>query len=163
MRGSKPCPIWVPGHLYIGGVGLAKGYWRDEEKTQASFLFHPHTGERLYRTGDLGRYLPDGNIKFLGRDDFQVKVRGHRIELGEIEATLLEHPQVNKAVVMAIGKRFENKQIIAYVVPTPDSAHQTEHANSARSLRLTDLYEHLRGKLPEYMIPSKSYHLRRCH
>ena len=149
------CPTWVPGHLYIGGVGLAKGYWRDEEKTQASFLLHPHTREHLYRTGDLGRYLPDGNIEFLGREDFQVKVRGHRIELGEIEATLLEHPQVSKAAAMAIGKRFENKQLIAYVVPTLDSAHQTENANSARPLHLTDLYEYLRGKLPEYMIPSR--------
>jgi pyochelin synthetase len=151
----EPCPIWVPGHLYIAGIGLAKGYWRDEEKTQASFLLHPHTGERLYRTGDLGRYLPDGNIEFLGREDFQVKVRGHRIELGEIESTLLEHPQISKAVVTAIGKRFENKQIIAYVVPTQNNAHQAEDANPARQLRLIDLYEHLRGKLPEYMIPSK--------
>jgi pyochelin synthetase len=151
----EPCPVWVPGHLYIGGIGLAKGYWHDEEKTQASFLLHPHTGERLYRTGDLGRYLPDGNIEFLGREDFQVKVRGHRIELGEIEVTLLKHPQVSKAIVTTIGKRFENKQLIAYVVPTQNSAHQAENANSAKPLRLTDLYEYLRGKLPEYMIPSR--------
>ncbi len=58
----EPCPVWVPGQLYIGGIGLALGYWRDEEKTKASFFNHPHTGERLYKTGDLGRYLPDGNI-----------------------------------------------------------------------------------------------------
>ncbi|HEY4035382.1 MAG TPA: amino acid adenylation domain-containing protein, partial [Ktedonobacteraceae bacterium] len=121
-----PCPVWVPGHLYIGGIGLAKGYWRDEEKTQTSFLLHPRTGERLYRTGDVGRYLPDGNIEFLGREDFQVKVGGHRIELGEIEATLLEHPQVSKAVATVIGKRFENKQLVAYVVPAQNSSHQMD-------------------------------------
>jgi acyl-coenzyme A synthetase/AMP-(fatty) acid ligase/acyl carrier protein len=151
----KPCPVWVPGQLYIGGIGLAKGYWRDEEKTQVSFIIHPHTGERLYRTGDLGRYLPDGNIEFLGREDFQVKVRGHRIELGEIEAMLLNHPQVSKAVVTAIGKRFESKHLIAYVVLTQNYAHQAEDADSAKPLQLTELYEHLRSKLPEYMIPSR--------
>ena len=64
-----PCPVWVPGELYIGGIGLAKGYWRDPEKTAASFITHPRTGERLYRTGDLGRYLPDGNIEFMGREE----------------------------------------------------------------------------------------------
>jgi len=122
----EPCPVWVPGHLYIGGIGLAKGYWRDEEKTQASFILHPYTGERLYRTGDVGRYLPDGNIEFLGREDLQVKVRGHRIELGEIEATLLDHPQVSKAVVTAIGKRFESKHLIAYVVPTQNGPNQVD-------------------------------------
>jgi amino acid adenylation domain-containing protein len=125
----EPCPVWVPGQLYISGIGLARGYWRDEEKTQASFLLHPQTGERLYRTGDVGRYLPDGNIEFLGREDFQVKVGGHRIELGEIEATLLEHPQVSKAIVTAIGKRFENKQLVAYVVSTQNS---TDRANDAQ-------------------------------
>ena len=88
-----PCPVWVPGQLYIGGIGVAKGYWRDEKKTNASFITHPATGERLYRTGDLGRYLPDGNIEFMGREDFQVKIQGYRIELGEIEARLQEYPR----------------------------------------------------------------------
>ncbi|HZB94544.1 MAG TPA: amino acid adenylation domain-containing protein, partial [Herpetosiphonaceae bacterium] len=78
----QPRPDWVPGELYIGGVGLAQGYWRDEEKTAARFITHPQTGERLYRTGDLGRYWPDGTIEFLGREDFQVKIQGYRIELG---------------------------------------------------------------------------------
>src|SRR6185295_19099816 len=100
----EPCPVWVIGHLYIGGVGLAKGYWRDEEKTQASFINHPEMGERLYRTGDMGRYLPDGNIEFLGREDFQVKVHGYRIELGEIEAALAEHESVKAVVVSAVGE-----------------------------------------------------------
>jgi amino acid adenylation domain-containing protein len=110
------CPVSVPGQLYIGGIGLAKGYWRDEEKTNASFIIHPHTQERLYKTGDLGRYLPDGNIEFLGREDFQVKVNGYRIELGEIEAALQKHPGIKKAVVTAVGESRENKQLVAYVV-----------------------------------------------
>src|SRR6202022_299470 len=99
----EPCPIWVPGDLYIAGMGLAKGYWRDEEQTQARIFFHPHTGVRLYRTGDLGRYQPDGTIEFLGREDFQVKVQGHRIEPGEIETTLARCPHVQEAVVIALG------------------------------------------------------------
>ncbi|AFY89105.1 non-ribosomal peptide synthetase [Chroococcidiopsis thermalis] len=112
----EPCPVWVSGQLYIGGVGLAQGYWRDEEKTAASFITHPETGDRLYRTGDLGRYLPDGNIEFLGREDFQLKVRGYRIEAGEIEAALMQHSQVRAAVVTAMRERG-NEQLVAYVVP----------------------------------------------
>jgi amino acid adenylation domain-containing protein len=126
----EPCPVWVPGQLYIGGIGLAKGYWRDEEKTRASFITHPRSGERLYRTGDLGRYLPDDNIEFLGREDFQVKIRGHRIELGEIETTLLQHPGVHTAVVAATGELRGNKRLVAYVVPeqTPLSAVSEEES-----------------------------------
>jgi amino acid adenylation domain-containing protein/FkbM family methyltransferase len=109
--------LWVPGELYIGGIGVARGYWRDEERTAASFLRHPETGERLYRTGDLGRWLPGGDIEFLGRRDFQVKVQGHRIELGEIEATLARQPGVRAAVVDAVGERMGSKTLVAYVVP----------------------------------------------
>jgi amino acid adenylation domain-containing protein len=112
----EPCPMWVPGHLYISGIGLAKGYWHDEEKTKASFFYHPRTGERLYRTGDLGRYLPDGTIEFLGREDFQVKVQGHRIELGEIEETLLLHPAVKAAVATAVTEPRGEKRLVGYVV-----------------------------------------------
>ena len=112
----EPRPVGVPGYLYIGGIGLAQGYWRDEEKTRASFLTHPRTGERLYRTGDLGRMLPDGNIEFLGRDDFQVKIQGHRIELGEIESALAQHPAVAAAVVTAWGDPRGAKQLAGYVV-----------------------------------------------
>src|SRR5262249_41614560 len=96
----EPCPTWVAGQLFIGGVGLARGYWRDEDKTRSRFIEHPRTGERLYQTGDLGRYLPDGNIELLGREDNQVKIRGFRIELGEIESVLLQHPWVHEAVVL---------------------------------------------------------------
>ncbi|MEO0966944.1 MAG: amino acid adenylation domain-containing protein, partial [Cyanobacteria bacterium J06639_18] len=112
----KSCPTWVPGHLYIGGIGLAQCYWRDPQRTAASFITHPETGERLYRTGDLGRYLPDGNIEFLGREDFQVKVQGYRIELGEIEEILKKHPNVKTGVVNAVGEK-QNKRLVAYVVP----------------------------------------------
>ena len=111
-----PSPAWVPGQLYIGGMGLAKGYWQDEQKTLNSFITHPLTQERLYKTGDLGRYLPDGNIEFLGREDFQVKINGYRIELGEIEAALMQHSLVNKAVVKAVEDSSDKKQLVAYIV-----------------------------------------------
>jgi amino acid adenylation domain-containing protein len=114
-------PVWVPGQLYIGGMGLAKGYWRDEEKTGASFVRDAKSGERLYRTGDMGRYRGDGSIEFLGREDFQVKIRGHRIELGEIESALAQHPEVQTAVVAAVGEPRGDKQLVAYVVPNPAS------------------------------------------
>ncbi|MCB0208982.1 MAG: amino acid adenylation domain-containing protein [Anaerolineae bacterium] len=112
----EPCPIWTPGELYIAGVGLGRGYWRNDEQTQARFLVHPQTGQRLYRSGDMGRYLPDGNIEILGRADFQIKVSGHRIEPGEIEAALNQHPEVTTALVTAVGEA-PNKQLVAYVVP----------------------------------------------
>lgn len=109
-------PDWVPGEMYIGGIGLARGYWNDELKTHERFITHPVTGERLYKSGDLGRWLPDGNIEILGRADFQVKIRGYRIELGEVEAAIQGHPQVKNAVVMAIGTSAKDKRLCAYVV-----------------------------------------------
>ena len=116
-RRCEPRPVWVPGELYIGGVGLAQGYWRDEEQTAASFVTHPRTGERLYRTGDLGRCCPTATIEFLGREDYQVKIQGYRIELGEIEAALTRTPGISQAVVTAVGERCEAKRLVAYVVP----------------------------------------------
>ncbi|QRO01833.1 amino acid adenylation domain-containing protein [Archangium violaceum] len=113
----EPCPDWVAGQLYIGGIGLALGYHRDTARTIERFVVHPRTGERLYATGDLGRFLPDGNIEFLGREDFQVKVQGYRIELGEIEAALDTHPAVRSAVVNAVGKPGGARRLVAYVVP----------------------------------------------
>jgi amino acid adenylation domain-containing protein len=104
----RPRPVWVPGELHIGGAGVALGYWNDPERTAASFVTDPHTGQRLYRTGDLGRYLPDGSIEFLGRQDFQVKINGHRVELGEIEAALEAHPGVARAAVTAAPLKAEN-------------------------------------------------------
>ncbi|MEW6499837.1 MAG: AMP-binding protein, partial [Cyanobacteriota bacterium] len=146
----EPCPVWVSGQLYIGGIGLAKGYWRDEEKTRASFITHPQTGERLYRTGDMGRYLPDGNIEFLGREDFQVKVQGYRIELGEIESTLLQNPVVCNAVVAAVGEKLGNKRLVAYIVP--DQEYLSTNNDKRQHLPEADLLEgygvhHLEGVL----------------
>ncbi|SCE99947.1 amino acid adenylation domain-containing protein [Micromonospora viridifaciens] len=113
----RPCPVGVPGEMFIGGAGLADGYWRDPELTAASFVTHPETGERLYRSGDLGRWLPDGNLQILGRDDFQVKIGGFRIELGEIEATLGRHPGVREAAVVAAGPDRQRRRLVAFVVP----------------------------------------------
>jgi amino acid adenylation domain-containing protein len=120
----EPRPVWTPGQLYIGGIGVAKGYLRDEARTKASFIAHPRTGETLYRTGDLGRWLPDGTIEFLGREDTQVKVQGHRIELGEIDAALAQHPSVRSVAVSAVGDRTGEKRLIAYVVP--ETARSTD-------------------------------------
>jgi SagB-type dehydrogenase family enzyme len=135
-------PTWVPGKLYCAGAGLAKGYWRDDEKTTNKFIYHTAFQERLYDTGDLGRYLPDGNIEFLGREDFQVKIRGYRVELGEIEYAIARHPDVRAVVVLTLGESEDN-QLIAYFVPsrTPPP--------SRASLR-----SFLQQKLPEYMIPA---------
>jgi pyochelin synthetase len=139
-------PTWVPGDLYIGGIGLATCYWRDEERTSRSFLRHPRSGERLYRTGDLGRYLPSGDIEFLGRRDLQVKVQGYRIELGEIEAALGRHPAVRSAVAAALGERQGDKRLVAYVVAAPPASGAAPSA--------AELKDHLRAKLPDYMVPS---------
>jgi epothilone synthetase B len=87
-----PAPDWVPGQIYLGGIGLALGYWKDEAGTRASFVVHPRTGERLYRTGDLGRWLPDGNVELLGREDLQVKIQGCRVEPGEIPGEIEAAP-----------------------------------------------------------------------
>ncbi|NEQ99446.1 MAG: amino acid adenylation domain-containing protein, partial [Cyanothece sp. SIO2G6] len=140
------CPVWVPGELCCAGVGLAKGYWRDEEKTHAKFITHPRTGERLYRTGDMGRYLPDGNIEFLGRVDFQFKIRGYRIEPGEIEAALTQHTAVRSAVVSVIGEqdnRQQGERLVAYVLPEKEL-----------TLTIDELRSFLGDKLPSHMVPS---------
>ena len=122
----EPCPVWVPGELCIGGAGLARGYWKDETLTSQRFITHPQTGERLYRSGDMGRYLPDGNIEFLGREDFQVKIRGQRIELGEVEAALRQHPDVSAAAVTAAGEPRGLTHLVAYVVPKQATRAQPE-------------------------------------
>jgi len=113
----EPCPVWVPGQLCIAGAGLARGYWRDEARTRERFVTHRESGELIYLSGDIGRYLPDGSIEFLGRDDAQVKIGGHRIELGEVEAALRQHPDVRDAVVVAAGQPRQLTHLIGYVVP----------------------------------------------
>jgi len=136
-------PIWAPGQLYIGGIGLAQGYWRDEEKTRASFIVHPQTGYRLYKTGDLGRYLPDGAIEFLGRDDTQVKIRGYRIELGEIEAALAPHPKVRAVALVAAAAARGHRRLVAFVVPKAGSEPSPG-----------ELRDFLKERLPDYMLPA---------
>ena len=122
-RNLEPCPAWVAGEIFIEGAGLARGYRADPDKTAASFIHHPGTGRRMYRTGDYGRYLPDGNIQFLGRRDGQVKISGHRIELGEVESTLLAHPGVGQAVVVKSDDAAGAARLVGYVVPSGDGAH----------------------------------------
>ncbi|RQH04066.1 non-ribosomal peptide synthetase [Okeania hirsuta] len=126
----QPVPIGVSGELHIGGTGLASGYLNQPELTQEKFIPNPFESlqiqsqtSRLYKTGDLARYLPDGNIEYLGRIDNQVKIRGFRIELGEIESTLTKHPEVQEAVVISHPDRLNDKQLVAYVIPNFD--HQS--------------------------------------
>ncbi|RAM49068.1 MAG: non-ribosomal peptide synthetase [Hapalosiphonaceae cyanobacterium JJU2] len=142
----QPVAIGVAGELYIGGDGLARGYLNRSELTAEKFIPHPFStdpGARLYKSGDLGRYLPDGNIEFLGRLDHQVKIRGYRIELGEIEAVLTQHPQVQQAVVIAAEEESTGiKRLVGYVVS------QEEHLSTAQ------LREYLQQRIPSYMVPA---------
>jgi amino acid adenylation domain-containing protein len=142
----QPVPVGVPGELYIGGAGLAQGYLNRPELTAERFIPNPFSqepGARLYKTGDLVRYLPDGNLEYLGRVDFQVKIRGYRIELGEIEAVLSKHPQVRETVVVAREDTPGEKRLVAYLVPAAD---EPPTSSALRSF----LKEHL----PDYMLPS---------
>ena len=141
----QPVPIGVPGELHIGGMGLARGYLHRPDLTDAKFIAHPFKqSERIYKTGDLARYLPDGNIEFLGRIDNQVKIRGFRIELGEIETLLISHPQISEAVVIDSDDIPGSKRLVAYIVET----------FSGTSLPQSQLRSFLKQKLPDYMIPS---------
>ncbi|MBU9173071.1 AMP-binding protein, partial [Burkholderia gladioli] len=146
-----PVPMGAIGELYIGGVGVARGYLNRADLTAQRFLADPfaraagHPEARMYRTGDLARYLPDGNIVFLGRNDDQVKIRGFRIELGEIEVQLAKHDAVREAIVIARQDPAGNARLLAYVTHQ-ESASREE---LARSLR-----EHLTARLPEYMVPA---------
>ena len=145
----QPVAIGMTGELYIGGVGVAQGYLNRPELTADRFLpdhFSLESGARIYKTGDLSRWLPDGKIDFLGRNDFQVKVRGFRIELGEIEAGLREHAEVREAVVTACEDGEGGKHLVAYY---------TGEVVGAESLR-----DHLSFSLPEYMIPSAYVYLK---
>ncbi len=142
----QPVPMGVVGELYIGGVGVARGYWNRPELTAENFIpdpFSAEPGARLYRTGDLARYCPGGAIDFKRRRDHQVKLRGFRIELGEIEAQLEEHPAVRHTLVMAREDVPGQKRLVAYTVPKPG------HSFTASELR-----RFLKQKLPDYMIPS---------
>jgi amino acid adenylation domain-containing protein/non-ribosomal peptide synthase protein (TIGR01720 family) len=137
----QPVPIGVPGELYLAGDGLAVGYLNQPEKTKAHFLEHPEFG-RLFKTGDLVRFLPDGQLAFLGRVDQQVKLHGYRIELGEIEAVLQNEPTIRQAVVRTYEAKQGRKQLVAYVVTDGPTALQQQWI------------AHAKKHLPEYMIPT---------
>ena len=155
-------PIGVPGEICVSGYGVGVGYWRNEEKTKASFVPNPFLEGRrqeaegrresylqlnptshslIYKTGDLGRWLPDGRIEYLGRIDNQVKIRGFRLELGEIEAVIAQHPEIKEVVVIAREDTPGKKQLVAYLV-------------ASQSLKLKQLRTWLGQKLPDHMIPS---------
>jgi len=140
----KLCPVGVTGEICVAGKGVGRGYLNNPQKTGEVFIEDPFAGKpgvRLYKTGDLARWLPDGNIEFLGRKDYQIKIRGFRIELGEIESRLVAHPAVKEAVVIDRQDKNGGKYLCAYIV------HDEE-------LKVSELKEYLSGTLPGYMVPS---------
>jgi amino acid adenylation domain-containing protein len=141
-----PVPVGVPGDLYIGGAGIARGYYHRPELTAERFIPNPFSqepGARLYRTGDVARFLIDGNIEFQGRNDQQVKVRGYRIELDEIESALRAYPQVQNCIVTVQEEISGEKRLLAYIV-----------AGQGQTVRSHELHSYLKERLPEYMVPS---------
>jgi amino acid adenylation domain-containing protein len=139
-------PVGVLGELYVGGDGLATGYWKRPELTAEQFIENPLSstpGDRLYRTGDVVRWLPTGDLEFLGRRDDQIKLRGYRIELAEIEAALREHASIADVVVVLRGATSAEKRLVAYIVPQEEQAPTT-----------SDLRAHLQKSIPDYMVPS---------
>ena len=146
-RNMEPVPVGVRGELYIGGAGVARGYRGALQLTAHRFVANPFSigaGSRLYRTGDLVRQRRDGNIEFLGRNDFQVKVRGFRIEPAEVEAVLARHPAVSEGVVQAREDAPGDKRLVAYVVAKAEMAHDL----------VCQLRSFMQTTLPDYMVPS---------
>ena len=146
----NPCPIGAPGELHIGGAGLARGYLNQPELTQERFIPNPFakevglpTTDRIYKTEDLVRWLPDGNIEYLGRTDFQVKIRGFRIELGEIENTLAKHEAIAQVTVSA-KEKDNQKYLVAYYVTVKDQLDP----------EIDTLRSYLSASLPDYMVPT---------
>ncbi|WP_343674181.1 amino acid adenylation domain-containing protein [Chitinophaga sp.] len=140
----QPVPKGVAGELYIGGVGVARGYANDPEKTAAAFRddpFNSRLGGKMYKTGDLGRMLPDGNMEFLGRKDNQVKIRGFRVELGEIESVLLRHKGIRGAIVHVYKGSDHSNELCAYLL--------TEQQPDLKEIK-----HYLKAKLPAYMVPA---------
>ncbi|MEG4587535.1 amino acid adenylation domain-containing protein [Microcoleus sp. MOSTC5] len=153
QKDGEPIPLGVAGELYIGGICLARGYLNRPDLTAEKFIPNPFRQnkrltiedeeDRLYKTGDLARYLPDGNIEYIGRIDGQVKIRGFRIELGEIETALAKHRAVKQAVVLAREDAPGDKRLVAYIVANPEE-----------QLAIADLRPYLQGQLPDYMVPA---------
>jgi hypothetical protein len=146
----QPVPLGVAGEIYVGGAGVARGYLNRGELTAERFIPDPFSGEwqgRLYKTGDLGRWRPDGAIEYLGRNDQQVKIRGHRVEPGEVEACLMCNPVVKEAVVLAREHVPGERRLVAYVIPAIPNTQWTDRNTEA-------LRTHLKAALPEYMVPS---------
>jgi aspartate racemase len=143
----NPVPVGVPGELHIGGVGVARGYLNLPQLTEEKFIpdiFSDTPSARMYKTGDLARYLPNGDLEFLGRRDNQVKIRGFRVEPGEIESVLIQHTAVHEAAVVLREDPPGNKRLVGYVVRSqPEAASESE------------LRRHVRKRLPEYMVPSE--------
>jgi natural product biosynthesis luciferase-like monooxygenase protein len=142
----RPVPVGMPGELFIGGEGVARGYWNRPELTSERFLADPFAGgdARMYATGDLAKLRPDGNVDFIGRADFQVKVRGYRIELGEIESLLEAQAGIKQAAVVVRAEDAADLRLVAYVV-----------GNHGATLQQAELRAALRAKLPDYMVPSE--------
>jgi amino acid adenylation domain-containing protein len=150
-RWLQPLPVGIPGELFIGGPGVARGYFGRPALTAERFIPDPVSGERgarLYRTGDRARWLPDGTLEFLGRGDAQVKVRGFRVELGEIEAVLARHPLVQTAIVVAFGEHPEEMRLVAYVMARRAGSTPSAVIDPAA------LRAYLEERLPEYMRPA---------
>ncbi|ULK97126.1 amino acid adenylation domain-containing protein [Bradyrhizobium sp. I71] len=151
-RFGAPVPLGAMGEICIGGVGVARGYLNRADLTAERFVRDPFRGDadaRMYRTGDLGRYLPDGNVAFVGRNDQQVKIRGFRVELGEIEFRLNEHADVTDSVVLAQRDRGGDMRLIAYVAARRGNSARLDAGEFAGAMR-----DHLRTCLPDYMLPS---------
>ena len=143
----RPCPIGVKGELYIGGAGLFRGYFNRPDLTSKALIYHQFLGmdkERLYKTGDIGFFLADGAIVLTGRNDFQIKIRGHRIELGDIESYVLKHEAIKDCVVTAYDVGSKEMRLVAYIIV------QAEHSTPS----VTELRKFLSSDLPEYMLPS---------
>jgi acyl carrier protein len=156
---QEPAPVGVAGEIYVGGVGVTRGYWRRSELTAERFVPDPFaetSGARMYRTGDLGRWRGDGNIEFVGRNDHQVKVRGYRIELGEIEASLAGHRAVREVAVVVREDVPGDRRLVAYY-----TVREEQQGEEGLEIGAEQLRAHVGEKLPEYMVPAAYVRLER--